>query len=201
MAERHARWIRAGMKITKWLRATTALLVLVALFTPFSATYLWLHIQKRLVKKEVKAKLIAGIDKSELVHFTFSQSQIETDLRWEHSKEFEYKGEMYDIVETQIIGDSIHYVCWHDRAETKLNRRLQALIAQATSGTPEHHTREGLCYQLLKLLVIEPLPELQLIASESTCEFVEMCIHYDALMLQHTKKPPRRIPFTPNPTI
>ncbi len=201
MAEHQVKLIRAEMKVANWLRATVSLLVLAALFTPFSATYLWLHIQKRLVKKEVKAKLIAGIDKSELVHFTFSQSQIETDLRWEHSKEFEYKGEMYDIVETEILGDSIRYVCWHDKAETKLNRRLQALIAQATSGTPEHHAREMLCYQLLKLLVIEPLPELRLIASESTREFVTRCVQYNAIVLQRTKKPPRRIPITPNPTI
>ncbi len=199
MAEQRAKWIRAEMKT--WLRAATTLLLLLSLFTPFSATYLWLHIQKVLVKKKVKAELIAGIDKSELAHFTFSQSQLKTDLRWEHDREFEYNGEMYDIVETEMLGDSIHYICWHDKAETQLNRRLQTLIAQATSGSAEHRARETLCYQLLKSLVIEPSTESRLIISKSTRTFFDLLILYDSIALQRAKKPPRLIDFTTNPTI
>ncbi len=191
---------RAEMKIAKWFQATVSSLVLIALFTPFSATYLWLQIQKSLIKKKVKAELIAQIDKSELTQLTFSKSQIKTDLRWEHDREFEYKGEMYDVVEIQVLGDSICYLCWHDKAETKLNRHLQTLIAQATSSKPEHRAREMLCYQLLKLLAIEPLAQLHLIASESERMFVLSQSQYESAIPKRIKKPPRQMCFTPNPT-
>ncbi|MFN3344621.1 MAG: hypothetical protein ACK412_03120 [Chloroherpetonaceae bacterium] len=174
----------------KRVQATVSLLVLLSLFVPFSTTYLWLHIQKRLIKKEVKAKLIRGIDKSELTHFTFSKTQVQTELRWEHHKEFEYKGEMYDVVETEVKGDSIHYVCWHDKAETKLNKRLKTLIAQATSGSPEHQKRESLCYQLLKSLVMQNATQLWLEPSESLRKFYTPLVQYESIALQKVKKPP-----------
>ncbi len=201
MAEQHATVIQVGARTKNILWAAASLFVLLALFTPFSATYLWLHIQKSRIKKEVKARFIAGIDKSELTHFTFSQSQLKTDLRWEHDREFEYKGEMYDVVETEMLGDSIHYICWHDKAETQLNRRLQTLIAKATSGSAEHRARETLCYHLLKSLVIEPSTESRLIISESTRTFFDWLILYDFIALQRAKKPPRNCSFSPNPAI
>ncbi len=174
----------------KRFQATVALLVLISLFVPFSATYLWLHIQKRLIKKEVKAKLIRELDKSELTHFIFSKAQAKTDLRWEHHKEFEYKGEMYDVVETEVKGDSIHYVCWHDKAETKLNQRLKTLIAKATSSTPEQQERESLCYQLLKSLVMQSETELWLKPSESLRRFYTQLVQYEFIAPQKIKKPP-----------
>lgn len=174
----------------KRFQATVALLVLISLFVPFSATYLWLHIQKWVIKKEVKAKLIRGLDKSELTHFIFSKAQIESELRWEHHKEFEYKGEMYDVVETEVKGDSIHYVCWHDKAETKLNQRLKTLIAQATSSTPEQQKRESLCYQLLKSLVMQSATELWLEPAESSRKFHTWLVQYEFIVLQKVKKPP-----------
>lgn len=178
-----------------------SLAVIAALFTPFSATYLWLHVQKALIKKEVKAKLIAGIDKSELARFAFSKTQIETELRWEHSREFEYKGEMYDVVETQIIGDSIRYVCWLDRAETALNRRLQTLIAQATSGSKEHRARETLCYQLLKSLALSVSPQPNFSPEQRERQFVVARVQYDSIKLKNPKKPPRLKSLLPYPTI
>lgn len=189
------------IRAVAWMQVAISLCVLASLFTPFGATYLWLHIQKSLLKKELKAQLIAGIDKSELAHFTFSASQIETELRWEHKKEFEYKGEMYDVIETQICYDSIRYVCWHDKAETKLNRQLQTLIAQRTGNTPEHQARERLCYHLLKSLAIEYASKVYLVAPETKRHFCSICLPYDSFKAQISKKPPRQVSSALNPTI
>lgn len=188
-------------EVVKLLRKIASLLLLVAFFTPFSATYLWPHIQKALIKKEVKAKLIAGIDKSELTHLTFSKSQIETELRWKHSKEFGYKGEMYDVIETEICCDSIRYVCWHDKAETELNKRLQTLIAQATSGTPEHRMREILCYQLLKSLALNRIAQLTVEPPLSIRTFEQTKVEYEFTALKQIEKPPKLTPLPPYPTL
>ncbi len=75
--------------------------------------------------------MIAGLDQEELVLLKFSKEETQSELRWEHSKEFEYKGQMYDIVSKEIKEDSIFYRCWWDHEETLLNKKLTKLVAKA----------------------------------------------------------------------
>lgn len=96
-----------------------------------ATSYIVLRYQKKQVRREVKWKMIAGVDKDELVLFKFTDAEKENDLQWEHSKEFEYKGEMYDIVDSHIEGDTTFYWCWWDYEETKLNKQLDGLLAFA----------------------------------------------------------------------
>jgi hypothetical protein len=58
------------------------------LIAPAAVTYIWLQHRKAVVRKEVKWKMIAGIDKSELVFFQFSKKESQTKLKWKHSNEF-----------------------------------------------------------------------------------------------------------------
>lgn len=81
-----------------------------------------------MVKKEVKQNIIAGINKSELQILQFHHQEVEQKVEWEHSKEFEFEGKMYDVVEKEIINDSIRFFCWLDEEETELNRRLKSLL-------------------------------------------------------------------------
>lgn len=96
---------------------------------PISGTYLALQYQKFQVRKEVKEHVVAHTDKEELVLLKFTPAQAQADLQWEHSKEFEYQGQMYDVVETSVRNDTIYYWCWWDHEETKLNRQLTTLLA------------------------------------------------------------------------
>lgn len=101
------------------------------LFAPFVATYFGLQYRRAMVKREVKWKMIAGLDKSELVLLKFSKKDQATKLRWKHSKEFEYEHQMYDIVDKKFFGDSVYYWCWWDYEETKLNKQLAELVQHA----------------------------------------------------------------------
>ena len=98
---------------------------------PAAVTYIWLQHRKAVVRKEVKWKMIAGIDKSELVYFQFSQKESKKKLKWKHSKEFEFNGEMYDVVKKITSSNSIQYWCWWDHEETKLSKQLSKLLVGA----------------------------------------------------------------------
>jgi hypothetical protein len=104
-----------------------SLFFLFLLIAPAVVTYTWIQHRKRVIKKEVKWKMIAGIDKNELVILKFSHSEIKK-LNWKHSKEFEFNHQMYDIVSKSSTKDSITYWCWWDIEETKLNQQLQQLL-------------------------------------------------------------------------
>jgi hypothetical protein len=107
------------------------ILLFFCLVAPIASTYTFLHYQKKRIKKEVKHQIIAGINKDELVLLKFSEKESRSQLKWKHSKEFEYLAQMYDIVATEFKLDTIYYWCWLDNKETTLNKKLKVLAAFA----------------------------------------------------------------------
>ncbi len=105
-------------------------------------TYLWLNHQKKQIKRELKGKIIDGIDKSELVFIQLSKAEAREQLDWEHSKEFEFKGEMYDVVEFEETADSVKYWCWWDHEETKLNLHLAEIVNNLLGNQPDKKEKQ-----------------------------------------------------------
>ena len=132
------------------LRETTSILLLFILFVPFPATFFWLEYQKSMVKHEVKWRMIEGLEKEELVLLKFTKEEAQNKLRWEHSREFEYNGQMYDIVDTQIKGDTLYYWCWWDHEETVLNKKLDELMAKAFGHDPQQRKSQSQLQRYLK---------------------------------------------------
>ncbi len=132
------------------------LFLLFVLIVPAVATYSWLQHHKRIVKREVKWKMIAGVDKKELVFFKFSNQDLTTKLRWEHSKEFEYKTQMYDVVEKKATNDSIYLWCWWDHEETKLNKQLQGLLVTAFQNDSQTKDKQNSVFKFYNLFFFQP---------------------------------------------
>lgn len=108
--------------------------------------------QQKQVKREVKWKMIEGVDRSELVLFKFTEEDKKLQLNWKHSKEFEYKGEMYDIAESEFHGDTTYYWCWWDYEETALNKQLDQLFSFALGNSPTHKQNQEKIIQIFKSL-------------------------------------------------
>ncbi len=115
----------------------TGILFLVCLIIPLVIVFFYLHYQISMVQKEVKELMIPGMEKDELVVLKFTREKAQKELDWKHSKEFEYKGEMYDVVEKEIKGDTIYYHCWWDHRETELNEQLDILVAKILGNNPQ----------------------------------------------------------------
>lgn len=137
----------------------TSVFLLLCLLAPGPLVYSWLEYQKKKVRKSVKWKMIEGIDKEELVLLKFTPEQEGEHLNWKHSKEFEYAGEMYDIVEQFSRNDTNFYYCWQDREETKLNKQLNQLIAGMSETDPQKNNSKNQWAQFFKSLYrSEPNP-------------------------------------------
>lgn len=113
------------------------ILLLFSLGVPFWGTYTILQSQKKEVKEEVTEQLRKGIDTNELVLLKFAVSDSKKQLHWEHDWEFEYNGQMYDLIETTVKGDSIWYKCLWDKEETRLNKQLEKLMTWVVGSTAE----------------------------------------------------------------
>lgn len=122
------------------------------LIAPIAGTYIWLKYEMKIIKKEVKKQMIAGLDENDLVVFKFKKSSTKSELNWKHPKEFEYRGEMYDVVKFESKGDTTIYKCWWDNKETKLNKQLAQMIGDIMGRNPqnkENQKRLGSFYQKL----------------------------------------------------
>lgn len=127
------------------------------LIAPAVVTYTWLQQRKRAVKKEVKWKMIAGINKKELVLLKFSKAEITTKLNWKHSKEFEFNNQMYDVVDKVVTRDSIQYWCWWDFKETKLNKQLEELLVGVYQHDSKSKEKQDLLYKFYKSIYFQPV--------------------------------------------
>ena len=108
-----------------------------------------------MIRHEVKRKIKEGVDKEELVLLKFTDNQAKILLRWEHSREFEYEGQMYDVIERKKVGDTTYYFCWWDHKETKLNKQLTALTSEALQHNSERQERQNRLLNYFKSLFLE----------------------------------------------
>jgi hypothetical protein len=139
------------------LKKFSGILLLVCLTIPYLGTYSWFEFQKYMVKKEIKWQILRGMDLKDLALIKVNKSEVETKIRWIHSREFEYSGHMYDIVKREARGDTIYLYCFPDRAETKLNIQLTRLMAQAMSQHPQNTDHQKQLTDFFKTFFCNPL--------------------------------------------
>lgn len=117
-----------------------SLLLFLCLVAPIAVTFTFLHYQKVQIRRKVAREITNSEDHDGLVLLKFTEKEAQTLLRWEHSREFEFADQMYDIVKTETHGDTTYYWCWWDEAETKLNQQLNKLLVGAQDQGPPNTT-------------------------------------------------------------
>lgn len=94
-----------------------------------------------MVRASVHQKLANELELEAALSMTFSIDEAQ-DLEWEHAREFELKGEMYDVVRSKKMGDSITYVVYHDVKESALNHKINRLLANELDSNPDRKERK-----------------------------------------------------------
>ncbi len=129
---------------------------------PSVGSYIYWNSQKAFIRKQVKEKIITTTDMSEWVLLKFSESDLTSEIQWEHSKEFKYKGEMYDIIETKILGDTTYFWCWPDHEETSVNKKLSQIVAGLLENNPYNKECKENLSNFFKSLFYNEIPEISL---------------------------------------
>ena len=132
--------------------------LLFCLVIPFLGAWQFLSLRILQIKEQVGDKMEEGIEQEQQVLLKFTKEEIITQLDWEHSKEFEYKGEMYDVISSEVIGDTTWYWCFWDKKETALKKEQQNLILIALGQNPQQQkTQNHITNFLRTLFPITPL--------------------------------------------
>lgn len=116
--------------------------LLFCLVSPILVSYSWYILEKREVRKEIKRRIISGMGRENLVLLTFTADQAGKSLRWEHAGEFEYKNQMYDVVEKETVGDTTFYWCFCDTRETTLNNQIKELASKSQGHNPQNRDNQ-----------------------------------------------------------
>ncbi len=99
--------------------------LLAAFLLPSLLTLGSLELRRAQVKEAVAATIRKGLPPAEVVRLSFSVASARQELDWEHSREFAYHGQMYDIIAVDWEGDSVHYTCYWDHAESLIKNELK----------------------------------------------------------------------------
>lgn len=132
-------------------RKISSFLLLMCFIAPLGFTFTILKVKQWQVREQIEREILQGMDKGELVQFTFSKAEAEA-LDWEHEREFMYNGQSYDVVEQEEVGDSVTYYVWWDKVETKIKNQLAELVAMAMNQDADQQQNQNQLEKLLKSL-------------------------------------------------
>jgi hypothetical protein len=91
------------------------------------------------LRQEVKAQIKQGLNKKDL-HRVEVTLKDQGEIIWERrGEEFEYRGNMYDVVHADTVGQTIIYYCIDDRAENELSDKLERMMEQEHGKYPSRH--------------------------------------------------------------
>ena len=134
--------------------------MLICFTLPVAGSYLWLRYERKMVRREVKATLLKGLDKKELVLLAFTEAEDKVLLQWEHSGEFTFSHQKYDIVSRKKVGKKMRYWCWKDTKESAIDQKITELTRRAWGNNPQKDKQHKIATETVKSIHHFASPEL-----------------------------------------
>ncbi|WP_417589158.1 hypothetical protein [Owenweeksia hongkongensis] len=160
--------------------------------------YLMHSVQVAYVRHEMKQRIKAGVPEADLVLLKIAKSEEENSdvFEREHSREFRYYGQMYDVMRLEDKGDTTYYTCIHDVKESKLFERLDRMVLdQLSENEDQKKHREMMLGFFTKVYLPNYIPEIEHFNAQVKSDFV----YHDFFSEKHTldpSEPPRFVFFS-----
>lgn len=153
-------------------------------------TYIWLEQEIAAAKKIAAQQIREKPESKSLVTLAFGPREW-NEIHWEHEWEFEYLGQMYDVVERQTKGDTTILTCLWDQEETRLKKELRKLLAGSPDDQPREKEQQQRLQTFAKSLFAAPMDGKKelLVFSQSN--------HLNSLYLIFPSDPERSPPCPP----
>ncbi|MFZ1703807.1 MAG: hypothetical protein WAT79_05645 [Saprospiraceae bacterium] len=163
------------------------------IFCPVALTQVYFLYQKSIIRKEVKKRISDGLSEEEKVKLTFLKNDISQLLKWEHDHEFEYNNQMFDVLHSEIKGDSIIYYCWWDHKESNLNQKLACLTIDALNQNKQQHQQKQHLKKFLNTLFCVNVTPIQFFINFREKLVIESRILWSSRWITPPLPPPKNI--------
>lgn len=147
------------------------ILLIGLLVLPFAGTWIYLSHLKTQLRKEVKHMIISAMNDEDLTLLVFTKKDV-SGLKWKHSAEFEYKGQMYDVVRSEEKNGLIYYWCWHDHEETALNDKIEKVLNRLSGAGSQDKQKSQNIHRFYQSLYFSVLLKLELSENNSGLEII-----------------------------
>ncbi|WP_417599830.1 hypothetical protein [Owenweeksia hongkongensis] len=160
--------------------------------------YLMHSVQVAYVRHEMKQRIKAGVPEADLVLLKIAKSEEENSdiFEREHSREFRYYGQMYDVMRLEDKGDTTYYTCIHDVKESKLFERLDRMVLdQLSENEDQKKHREMMLGFFTKVYLPTHIPDAKYFNSKVKSVFT----YRDFFSEKHCHdfiEPPRYVSFS-----
>ncbi|MBL7818069.1 MAG: hypothetical protein JNL70_23870 [Saprospiraceae bacterium] len=155
-------------------------------------------LQQKFLQHKIEVFIKRHIQKKD-IHIISISSDNQHELHWQRKdKEFWYRGQLYDIVHTELQGDVVLYHCFNDTAETHLTYKyLESLQKQTEQPTEPHKSHKGLVKKVFKVYYLSPQNNESLIVSTpldvKKQEPIPYLKHYQSVPYQPNDPPPKSL--------
>lgn len=122
---------------TSFVKMILASWLILVIFLPEGLVYSWLKLKQKEIRREVKHRIHAGLEKKDLLRLSFHINDEKSAVSWIKKGEFSYRNSLFDVVYIETKTDTVIYYCWEDHEESKIKKELQKLSAMAWGKHPE----------------------------------------------------------------
>lgn len=137
-----------------------SILLLLCFLLPGLSSFSWLHYQRYLIKSKIKWQLLAALPDDDLLLLKFHEKDVQKQLHWEHSREFEYEWKMYDVVRQKKQGDTLYLWCFEDHQETSLKQKIRHLVNTSLANNIPHQSQQQSLLKWLDSLFFDTAPDI-----------------------------------------
>lgn len=138
------------------MRSICTISLLFIFFLKMGGFYAYLCHQKEEIRENIEQKIIKNLPKSELNLIIANEENL-AKIDWERAgKEFEFEGDFYDIVFTEIKLGTAYYYCFKDKNETILEAKINQLLQNQGDGLPQNQDKTIL-QLLLEPFTVHPI--------------------------------------------
>ncbi len=138
------------------MKRTIAILLSVIILFQLTGFLIVFKVKQQAIRKEIKHLIKNGVPQNELIAIEFNSSN-KLDFDWKHSREFSYKGSMYDIVRTDTINQNTFlFYCVNDIQEKQLFANLDKMVSSCFSEQSKQKDKHIDFSQLLTLKYLAP---------------------------------------------
>lgn len=150
---------------------------------------IWLFSVKENVEQRVKA---SDHDSRKIIKVPKSwQDNPPNDFKWHEEHEFQYRGQMYDIIRKEVHGDQVWYYCYWDKAETELINNLSEYVSNYLQQKPEEAKTKSYLKIIIEKIFLLPFADVNFDLSlhELASNFIPVQPH--SIYLDVDLPPPR----------
>lgn len=108
------------MYYSSMMRKFISGILLILVMCSSGGYYLWFSLLQKSIQHSVNNEIEKGLEEADLTVIVVPVND-ESGICWiRNGKEFRFKGEMFDVVKSRIVGENRHYYCVNDHKEKQL---------------------------------------------------------------------------------